>query len=82
LSQSCVKCIRKILANRLLLGLDAIISNNYAAFLPKRSILDLIRRKRFRVVCDYHTYMELDKRIFVKSQMLFASKNSTRVLVV
>jgi hypothetical protein len=34
------KCIRKILANRLLSGLDAIISNNQAAFVPHRSILE------------------------------------------
>lgn len=47
------KCITKILANRLLLGLDAVISNNQAAFMPLRSILENVLLSQ-ELVRDYH----------------------------
>jgi hypothetical protein len=47
------KCITKILANRLLLGLDNIISSNQEAFISKRSISENILLAQ-ELVCDYH----------------------------
>jgi len=47
------KCITKILANRLLPGLDNIISSNQWAFIPKRSISENILLPQ-ELVCGYH----------------------------
>lgn len=47
------KTITKILANRLLLGLDNIISSNQGAFIPKRSISENILLAQ-ELVCNYH----------------------------
>jgi hypothetical protein len=47
------KCITKILANRLVPGLDEVISSNQGAFIPKRSIAENILLAQ-EVVCDYH----------------------------
>jgi len=47
------KCITKILANRLLPGLDEVISLNQGAFIPKRSIAENILLAQ-ELVCDYH----------------------------
>jgi hypothetical protein len=47
------KTITKILANRLLLGLPDIISNNQGAFIPKRSIAENILLAQ-EIVHDYH----------------------------
>jgi hypothetical protein len=47
------KCITKILANRLLPGLDDIISPNQGAFIPNRSISENILLAQ-ELVCDYH----------------------------
>jgi hypothetical protein len=47
------KSIIKILANRLLPGLDEVISLNQGAFIPKRSIVENILFAQ-EMVCDYH----------------------------
>jgi hypothetical protein len=47
------KCITKILANRMIPGLDEVISSNQGAFIPKRSIAENILLAQ-EVVCDYH----------------------------
>lgn len=47
------KVITKILANRLLLGLDDIVSCNQGAFVPKRSIGENILLAQ-ELVNDYH----------------------------
>jgi hypothetical protein len=47
------KIITKILANRLVLGLDGIISNNQAAFIPNRSILENVLLAQ-ELVHNYH----------------------------
>jgi hypothetical protein len=46
------KCIRKMLANRLLPGLDAIISNNQAAF-----VTELAQEQ----VCDCHKEKDIPR---------------------
>jgi hypothetical protein len=47
------KCITKILANRLVPGLEEVISSNQRAFIPKKSIVEntLLAQK---LVCNYH----------------------------
>jgi hypothetical protein len=47
------KCITKILANRLVAGLDEVISSNQGAFVPKRSIVENILLAQ-ELVCNYH----------------------------
>jgi hypothetical protein len=47
------KCITKILANRMLPGLNDVISLNQGAFIPGRSIAENILLAQ-EVVCDYH----------------------------
>jgi hypothetical protein len=47
------KCITQILANRLLPGLDDIISPNQGAFIPNKSISENILLAQ-ELVCDYH----------------------------
>jgi hypothetical protein len=47
------KCITKILANRLLPGLDDVVSPNQGAFIPKSSIAKNILLAQ-ELVCDYH----------------------------
>jgi hypothetical protein len=47
------KSIIKILANRLLPGLDEVISLNQGAFIPKRSIVENILLAQ-EMVCDYY----------------------------
>jgi len=47
------KCITKILANRMIQGLDEVISSNQGAFIPKRGIAENILLAQ-EVVCDYH----------------------------
>jgi hypothetical protein len=47
------KCITKILANRLVAGLDEVISSNQGAFVPKRSIVEDILLAQ-ELVCNYH----------------------------
>jgi predicted transcriptional regulator len=47
------KCITKILTNRLIQGLDEMISSNQGAFIPKRGIAENILLAQ-EVVCDYH----------------------------
>jgi len=47
------KCITKILANRLLPGLDEVISPNQGAFIPGRSIAKIILLAR-ALVSEYH----------------------------
>ncbi|XP_062155223.1 uncharacterized protein LOC133863288 [Alnus glutinosa] len=47
------KCITKILANRLIHGLDEVIGSNQGAFIPKRGIAENILLAQ-EVVCDYH----------------------------
>jgi hypothetical protein len=47
------KCITKIMANRLVAGLDEVISSNQGAFVPKRSIVENILLAQ-ELVCNYH----------------------------
>jgi hypothetical protein len=47
------KSITKILTNRLVAGLDEVISSNQGAFVPKRSIMDNILLAQ-ELVCNYH----------------------------
>jgi hypothetical protein len=47
------KCITKILANRMLPGLNDVISLNQGTFIPGRSIAENILLAQ-EVVCDYH----------------------------
>jgi hypothetical protein len=47
------KCITKILANRLVLGLEEVISSNQGAFIPRRSIAKNILLAQ-ELVCNYH----------------------------
>jgi len=47
------KCITKILANRLIPGLEDVISFNQGAFIPKRSIAENILLAQ-ELVCNYH----------------------------
>lgn len=47
------KCITKIIANRMIQGLDEVISSNQGAFIPKRGIAENILLAQ-EVVCDYH----------------------------
>jgi hypothetical protein len=47
------KCITKILANRLVSGLEDFISSNQGAFIPNRSIVENILLAQ-ELVCNYH----------------------------
>jgi len=47
------KCTIKILANRMLLVLEEVISSNQGAFIPKRGIAENILLAQ-EIVCDYH----------------------------
>jgi hypothetical protein len=47
------KCITKILANRMLQGLEEVISPNQGALIPKRGIAENILLAQ-EIVCDYH----------------------------
>jgi hypothetical protein len=47
------KCITKVLANRMIQGLNEVISSNQGAFIPKRGIAKNILLGQ-EVVCDYH----------------------------
>jgi len=47
------KCITKIIANRLLKGLDDIVGPNQGAFIPGRSIAENIMLAQ-ELVCNYH----------------------------
>jgi hypothetical protein len=47
------KCITEILANRMIQGLEEVISSNQGAFIPKRGITENILLAQ-EVVCDYH----------------------------
>ncbi|XP_062154353.1 uncharacterized protein LOC133862536 [Alnus glutinosa] len=50
------KCITKILANRLVAGVDEVISSNQGAFVPKRSIVENILLTQ-ELVSNYHRTM-------------------------